>query len=663
MLKGETSLEKSAYFMSNGNCSLIYSSNHGAFKGWLKKLESKKDNMPLDWIRNMTMIKPESRLKPQQLMDRILCSDDEEGYYGICCDGKKDDDVAVELRNSDIEDSSGSEGLSNAVSLHSLSANVDRTETFVDRISAKKAPDSAAVEKQLCKAAGAQDVKMLKKWLRKVLHMRNRGLNTRAIHYAAANGNEEIVNILINFGCKLEHEFNGHTPLTSAIQAYRQGTTELLARTKIAINAKLSLGSQSALHLATHRSFHAGMRILLGAGALVDIRDQSQSTPLHRAVARGSLLSVKLLLENGADPLLTNSFGINALQQAASRGSNEIVQTLLDHGAEIDGYDASCQTPGPYPALATAVLFNKPMTVQLLLQRGANVNIQTSLNDQILPSPLHLAASKRLFQVVDILLQHKPNLELRDRSNQTPLLVACRLLDSKIAQCLLTAGADVRTEDKSLDKLIQDLLRTKNFPMLQLLIDNGVSLEGRGSLLHSAAAAGEVEIIDFLLKNRAQVDAKDSRNLTSLMVAAEYKQEASVHMLVKNGALIDNQNHWGNTALHFAIISNCTEVVSLLLEHGSDPLVQTRDGFNAFSLAKRHDREPIFGLMSEAFEISGRLVYDPRWPGMPFFLTLDEMQHGYEIKNINGRPLIIDLPVGDQVGKKWTFDNDSRSTK
>ena len=108
--------------MSNGDCSLIYSRNLGAFKGWLKKLESKKYNAPLDWIRNMTMIKPESRLKPQQLMDRILCGDDENDYYGLCCDGKKDDDVAVELRDSDIEDSSGSEGLSNAVSLHSLSA-------------------------------------------------------------------------------------------------------------------------------------------------------------------------------------------------------------------------------------------------------------------------------------------------------------------------------------------------------------------------------------------------------------------------------------------------------------------------------------------------------------------------------------------------------------
>ena len=535
------------------------------------------------------------------------------------------------------------------------------TDTSDDRVPAKKAHDSAVVEKQLCKAAAAQDVKMLKKWLRKVLHMRNRGLKTKAIHYAAANGNEEITNILISFGCKLEYTFNGHTPLSSAIQASREGTTELLAKTKIAINAR-SPSSQSALHLATSRPFHAGMRILLGAGALVDIRDQYQSTPLQKAAIAGNLLSVKILLENGADPSLHNSLGLNALQQAAGRGFKEIVRTLLDHGAEIDAYDASCPTR-PYPALATAVFYNKPMTVELLLQRGANVNIQTSLNDQISPSPIHLAAGKRLVQVVDILLQHKPNLELRDSQNQTPLLIACRQLDSKIVERLLTAGADVRTEDKSLDKMIQDLLRTKNFPILQLLIDNGASLEKRDPLLHGAAASGEVEIINFLLKNHVKVDVQNSRNLTSLMAAAEYKQEESVQVLVKNGASINTQNHWGNTALHFAVVSNCPEIVSFLLEHGSDALLYTKDGFTALSLARRHNHEDIYELISKALDIAGRIVYDRRWPGYPLYLSLDDMQYGYNITNYNGTPWIRNLRVEDRIEKTRAFDLDIGSKK
>ena len=213
------------------------------------------------------------------------------------------------------------------------------------------------------------------------------------------------------------------------------------------------------------------MRILLGAGTLVDIRDQSQATPLYRAAAKGDLLGVKLLLNHGANPSLSNSVGCNALQQAAGRGFNEIVQTLLDRGADIDAYDASSACA--YPALNVAVTYNKPTTVRLLLQRGADINIQTYTDGQILPTALHIATGKRLLQVLETLLQYKPNLEPRDSHNRTPLIIARQSLDGRIAQRLLTAGADIKAADESLDVNMLDLLWTKNFPMLQVLVDNG----------------------------------------------------------------------------------------------------------------------------------------------------------------------------------------------
>lgn len=181
-------------------------------------------------------------------------------------------------------------------------------------------------------------------------------------------------------------------------------------------------------------------------------------------------------------------------------------------------------------------------------------------------------------------------------------------------------------------------------------------------LLHSAVAAGEVEIAEFLLKNHLPVDAKDTRNSTSLMVAAEYKQEASVRLLVRNGASIDAQNHWGNTALHFAVFANCAEIVSLLLEYGSDPLVVTRDGLTSFDLAVRYDRKEIHGLIMEALEITGRLVFDSRWPAIPFFLTLDQVRHGYRIEEEWGRPMVKALSASGQAESNVTTKYDKRST-
>ncbi|KAL8694794.1 MAG: hypothetical protein Q9218_000640 [Villophora microphyllina] len=625
VLKGETIVAKSAYFLSNGTCSIFYCRNQEAMKGWMKKLESKKDNAPLDWIRLLTMEKPTGRLTPQHLMDRIQSRGN---YYGLCCDGKKDDDVAVELRDSDVEVSSGSE---------------DTTE---DKTLVKTGPDLAVVEKHLCKAAEAQDVKMLKRWLRKIHHLRKRGLNTKAIHCAASLGDEEITKILIDFGCNLEFKVKGQAPLSSAVGASREETTELLANTKTAINAQASPHLQSALHLAASKSFHAGMETLLRAGALVDIRDHTQTTPLHWAVSNGDLRGVKLLLEHGANPSLFHSRGLNALQLAASRPYFKITEILLDHGAKVDAYDVSTSV-GRWPPITKAVSYNRPTAVRLLLQHGANINIQTTVDGQISPSPLHIAAQKRLLEVAEILLQHKPDLELRDNRNQTPLIVACRLLDTRFVQRLLAAGADVKTADESLDTLITEMLRHRHFSILQLLLDHGVSLEERQPLLLEAAAQGRTETIEFLLKNNMPVDAKDQLFLP-LIVAAEKGRKASVRVLVDSGASIDARDHNGNTALHAAVYSNSAEIVSLLLEHGAEPMLITARGSDAFGIAKRYGRNEIYDTMLKYLELIGRVVYDRRWPGMPLLLTLDAIRQGYVIDDF-GSPYIRILPNRDQT--------------
>ena len=110
MLKGETLASKLAYFQSSGTLGECPRVNQEAFKDWMKKLESTKDNAPLEWIRNMILKEPAARLTPQQLMSRILTCDDEKIYCGSCCDGKEESDVPAELRDMEFEDCSSSEG-------------------------------------------------------------------------------------------------------------------------------------------------------------------------------------------------------------------------------------------------------------------------------------------------------------------------------------------------------------------------------------------------------------------------------------------------------------------------------------------------------------------------------------------------------------------------
>lgn len=485
----------------------------------------------------------------------------------------------------------------------------------------------------------------LKRWLRRATRLRNRCLSTYAIHHAAANGNEEIVDILIRFGCNLELKSDGHAPLSTAVLNYREGVIELLARTKIAIDAQDPGRLNAPLHHAARNLFHAGMRALLKAGAWVDIRNRYQATPLHIATGRGDSLGVKLLLEHGATISLRDKAGNSALQIAATLGFDKVVHVLLDYGAEIDDYDAP---RNPRTALLIAVISNKPAVVQTLLQRGANINLQINANGKLISSPLHFAAGNGLLEIAEILLEFKPDLELRDSLNETPLLVASRLSKTEIVEHLLAAGADIEAKVDPFNTSLTRSVSVKNFHLAQLLIDKGASLEVRGrgkeTLLHHAAAKDDLEAIEFLSKNHSDVGAQDVEGKTPLMLAARYGRAASMGILIAHGASIDTQDRMRQTALHFAAGEGSTEAVSLLLECGAEPMIISRRNFTAQALAQEYGHKAIADLIMKALEDAGRVIHDPRWPETPLCISLEALQHGYEVLDYHGRPVVHVLP-------------------
>ena len=518
------------------------------------------------------------------------------------------------------------------------------TDPSDDNAPEKKAPDQAVLESHLCSAAHNQDVKSLKRWLRKARRLRNRCLNTHAIHRAAANGNEEIVDILIHFGCNLELKQNDWTPLSTAVLNGREGTTELLASTKIAVDGLDPGGSDSPLHLAAHRSFHSGMKSLLKAGASIDIRNNFQATPLHVATGKGNLLGVKLLLEHRATVSCRDKNGHSPLRIAATHGFDEIVRVLLDYGAEINDYDASKKYLTGGTALLWAIRSKNPAVVQTLLERGAEINLQIKAERNLVASPLHFAAADGFLEVTKVLLKYKPDLELRDGFKDTPLLSAGRRVQIETAKLLLEAGADIEAKLTPYSTMLTALVSRKQFDFAQHLIDRGACLAVQGPdkeiLLHHAAARGDTETMGFLLKNKSDVVAQDVKGITPLMVAAHSGETAGMRMLIAYGAPLDSRDHKGQTALHYAAGSGSTEATSLLLEHGADPFRLPKRAPSALRVAERQGHKAVEDLMLKALEDAGRLVHDPRWPDEPLPLTLRELQHGYKVVDKGGRPSI-----------------------
>ena len=537
------------------------------------------------------------------------------------------------------------------------------------------------MEKHLCSAARNQDLRSLKTWLRRASRLQQGCLNTLALHIAASNGNEEIVDTLVQFGCNLERKSDDHTPLYEAVQDSREGATNRLIQAKVALNTKNGSRQCTALHLAVRNHFHAGVQALLVAGASTNICDKNQRTPLMSAVKGGCVPCVDLLLKNRANLSLTDSMQMTALHEAICNGNLRNVRMLLDHNAktslkdkyghgaihvaselgrdeiilellikkvDINEYNADLEE-GRTPLLC-AVHFKRPQTVQLLLDQGADVDLPTRGLRRPNRTPLHCAIELDQFEIFETLLKFSPNVDARDNLDGTPLSLAIGRRRIDYVQRLLAAGADVESKIRLQTALTHATLNLQDLPIAQILIDNGANLETpsdtKGNMLHPAVNHGRTDIVQFLLNNGININRQDISGLTPLMVCAKSSIAVNMRELLPYSPAINLQDNFGRTALHFAVYYGFEEKTSILLEHGAEPLIVDKENFNALGTARRQGHEKIVEILVKALDNAGRMIEDPRWPGMQIFLWPELLEEGYEVKSKNDLPFIYSLRRG-----------------
>lgn len=100
-------------------------------------------------------------------------------------------------------------------------------------------------------------------------------------------------------------------------------------------------------------------------------------------------------------------------------------------------------------------------------------------------------------------------------------------------------------------------------------------LQNGRTLLIWATLGGHNDVVDLLLRKRANLHSKDLRNRTALLHAAADGHEAIAERLITAGAKIEAIDDSGYTALMLAAISGSSSVVQMLLASGAG--VDTRE--------------------------------------------------------------------------------------
>ncbi|MCW4467605.1 ankyrin repeat domain-containing protein [Flavobacterium sp. MFBS3-15] len=150
-----------------------------------------------------------------------------------------------------------------------------------------------------------------------------------------------------------------------------------------------------------------------------------------------------------------------------------------------------------------------------------------------------------------------------------------------------------------MDEITQALFlaaRQGNVPVLEEifpLIDNVDRRDDRGfTPLIIAAYNNQPEAVAALLKAGAHPDLADKGANTALM-GASFKGHADVaRILIGHGASLDAQHGNGGTALMFASMFGRNELVELLLAHGAATDIKDARGFTALDLALQQNNMP-----------------------------------------------------------------------
>lgn len=328
------------------------------------------------------------------------------------------------------------------------------------------------------------------------------------------------------------------------------------------------------------RKFLAKMGAVRAAQFIND-NEEHYETPLMVAVRRENLEMVQFLLEEGGDPNVTDSQGREtsihyAIQLIREKPDDANAKTILTKLLERGG--------NALDALIEAAEWNLSDVVQLLLDRGVNVNEKNDYGE----TALIVAAKSRSLDVMRLLLDRgaDPNIKGGDDENSA-ILEASYYGDTPMIQLLLEKGARVDdTNDAGYTPLI-NLAERGNVEAVRLLLDRGADVNHQteepssNTALAVASFAGHLEVVRLLLDRGANTELRTEEGWTALRQAVHNRKLDVARLLIEKGANVNAQDDLGRTPLMRAAFDNQLEIVKLLLANGADPTLRAQNGDTA----------------------------------------------------------------------------------
>tara|TARA_Y100001934_G_C12346405_1_gene773050 strand:+ start:244 stop:1635 length:1392 start_codon:yes stop_codon:yes gene_type:complete len=228
-----------------------------------------------------------------------------------------------------------------------------------------------------------------------------------------------------------------------------------------------------------------------------------------------------------------------------------------------------------YKELKEAVINRNIKLVAKKLSAGTFINNV----DESKMSLLHHSCKEGDLDMTKLLISHGSDINLRDQFHKTPLDYA---ENSQIHSLLRKNGAK-NSAELLLESVNQDPLyyaiTTKDIELIKKQIAQGADVNGKAKhetirereypYLMVATITGSEMIVEYLIKNGANVNSKSRTGATSLILAAFKNSKEIVQILIANGADVNAKDNRGRTPLSAANNNKNQEISKILRENGA----------------------------------------------------------------------------------------------
>ena len=224
-------------------------------------------------------------------------------------------------------------------------------------------------------------------------------------------------------------------------------------------------------------------------------------------------------------------------------------------------------------------LFNEHTNEEICKYIEQNLHL-INMMDDLGQYPLHQSITTNKESVFKTLLFNKANYDVKNRANQSPLMVAYIIRNFTFFDELLLRGA---FDDEVLERCQYD----KNIKFFKRIY-NCKSIKNIMTPLHLAAASNNLdELVEILECKDFPVDINDNSHdgNTALHLASMNGHTQILIELINRGASINLLNNMKQTPLIVSVIFKRIEVVKILLTLSTVDEINFLDGFNRSSLS------------------------------------------------------------------------------